>query len=113
VCTPDQISNDEVPIPRLHVTSSPQPSVYAAALMPADRDDEVPIPHFSHRTALHSCYGDAEVPLPHPGVSCLSSSPSPPTVRPQPALQAGGRGRCPLGYGQFRFASSSSSSSDI
>jgi hypothetical protein len=39
-----------------------------------------------------------------PDVSCLSSSPSSPIVRHQPALQAGGRGRCPLG-----FASSSSS----
>jgi hypothetical protein len=79
----------------LHVTSSPQPSACAAAPSPADSDYEVPIPRFSHRTALVSCYGDAEVPLPSPGVSCLSSSPSPPIVRPQPALQAGG----PLGYG--------------
>jgi hypothetical protein len=37
-----------------------------------------------------SCYGVAEVPLPRPGVSCLSSSP--PITRPQLALQAGGRG---------------------
>jgi hypothetical protein len=29
-------------------------------------------------------------------VSCLSSSPSPPIVRPQPALQAEGCGWCPL-----------------
>jgi hypothetical protein len=49
-------------------------------------------PRFSHRAALVSCYGDAEIPLLRPGVSCLSSSPAPPIVRPQPALQAGGRG---------------------
>jgi hypothetical protein len=33
--------------------------------------------------------------------------PPPPLVHPQPALQAGGRSRCPLGYGSCRFASSS------
>jgi hypothetical protein len=60
--------------------------------------------HVSHTVLLwFFCYGDAEVPLPRPGVSCLSSSP--PIVRPQPALQAGGR--CPLGNGEFRFALSS------
>jgi hypothetical protein len=62
-----------------------------------DSADEVPIPHFPHCTDLVSCYGDAGVPLSHPGVPCLSSSLSPPTVRPQPALQAGGR--CLLAYG--------------
>jgi hypothetical protein len=56
--TPDQISDDEVRIPRLHGTFPPQPSAHA------------------------------EVSLPRPGVSCLFSSPSPPIVRPQPALQA-------------------------
>jgi hypothetical protein len=66
--TPDQISDDEVRIPRLHGTFLPQPSAHA------------------------------EVSLLRPGVSCLSSSPSPPIVHPQPALQAGGCGRCPLGY---------------
>jgi hypothetical protein len=86
--TPDQISDGEAPFPRLHVTSPPQPSAHAAAPSPADSDDEAPIPRFSHRTALVSCYGDAEVPLPHPGRSCRSSSPSPPIARPQPALQA-------------------------
>jgi hypothetical protein len=29
-----------------------------------DSTNEVPIPHFPHRTDLVSCYGDAEVPLP-------------------------------------------------
>jgi hypothetical protein len=43
-------------------------------------------------SALVLCTGDAEVSLQHPSVSCLSSSLSPPSVRPQPALQAGGRG---------------------
>jgi hypothetical protein len=38
--------------------------------------------------------------------------PTPPPIdRSQPASQAGGRGRCPLVYGQYRFAFSSSSSS--
>jgi hypothetical protein len=50
-----------------------------------------PSTHLYH-TALVSCYGDAEIPLPSLGVSCLSSSTSPPIVCPQPALQAGGRG---------------------
>jgi hypothetical protein len=45
--TPDQISDDEVPIS--------QPSAHAAAPSPADSDDEVPIPHFSDQTALVSC----------------------------------------------------------
>jgi hypothetical protein len=91
--------DDEDPIPRLHVPSPPQPFAHAAAPSPAPSDDEVPIPRFSYCTALVSCYGDAEVLLPCLGVSCLSSSPSPPIVRPQPALQAGGHSRCPLGYG--------------
>jgi hypothetical protein len=95
---PSQISDDQVPIPRLHVTSSPQLSAHDAATSPANSDDEVPIQRFSHYTALVSCYGDAEVPLPNPGVSCLSFSPSPPIVCPQPALKADLRSRCPLGY---------------
>jgi hypothetical protein len=96
---PDQISDDEVPIPPLNVTSPTQLSARAAAPSSADSDDEVPIQHFSHHTALVSCHGDAEVPLLRPSVSCLSSSPSPPIDRPQPALQAGGGSRCPLRYG--------------
>jgi hypothetical protein len=64
-----QIGDDEVPISRL--------SLHAAAPLPADNDDDVPIPRFLHHTALVSCYGDAEVPLLRPSVSCLSSSPSP------------------------------------
>jgi hypothetical protein len=94
--------DDEVPTSRLHVASPPQPSAHAAAPSPSDSYGEVPIPRFSHCTALVSCYGDAEVPFPRPRVSCLSCSPSPPIVRPQPALQTGG----PLGNGSFRFASS-------
>jgi hypothetical protein len=74
---PNQISDDEVPIPGLYVTSPPQPSAHAATSSPAHSDDEVPIPRFSHGTVLVSCYGDAEVPLPCPRVSCLSSSPLP------------------------------------
>jgi hypothetical protein len=81
-------------------------SAHAAAPSPADSDDEVLIPRFSHCAALVLCDCAAEVSCPHPGVSCLSSSPSPPIARPQPALQAGGHGRCPLGYGSFQFSSS-------
>jgi hypothetical protein len=36
-------------------------------------DDEIPIPRFSHRTALVSCHGDAEVPLQHLSY-CLPSN---------------------------------------
>jgi hypothetical protein len=43
---PDQISDDEVPVPPLNVTSPPQPSARAAAPSSADSDDEVPIQHF-------------------------------------------------------------------
>jgi hypothetical protein len=106
---PDQASDDEAPIPCLLVTSPPRPSVHAAAPSPANSDDKVLIPHFSHRSALVLCDGDAEVSLPRPGVSCLSSSNSPPIVHPQRAPQAGGRGRFLLRYGYYRFASSSSS----
>jgi hypothetical protein len=88
----DQVNDDEVPIPLLRVTPPPEPSALAAAPSPADSDYEVPIRRFSHRTALFLCDGDAEVPLPHPSVSRLSSSILPPIVRPQSALQAGGRG---------------------
>jgi hypothetical protein len=83
--TPKQISDDEVRIPRLHATFLPQPSAHAAAPSPADSDDEVLNPHVSHRAALILCDGDAEVSRLRPGISCLSSSPSPPIVRPQPA----------------------------
>jgi hypothetical protein len=57
----------------------------AAAPSPAG-SAEVVITRFSHRAALVLCDGDAEVSLPHPVLSCLYSSPSPPGVRPQPAL---------------------------
>jgi hypothetical protein len=76
--TPDQISDGEVPIPLLRATSPPQPSARAAAPLPADSDDEVPIPRFSHRTALVSCYGDAEVALCAP--EFLAFPPPPPLL---------------------------------
>jgi hypothetical protein len=63
----------------------PQPSAHAAAPSLADRDDEVPIPLFSHRTTLVSCYGDAEVPLLRPDVSCHSSSACPAGSRLMPS----------------------------
>jgi hypothetical protein len=87
---PDQVSDDEVPIPLLLATSPPRPFARAAATSPAESDDEVPIPCFSHRTDLVSCYGDAEAPLPRPSVSHLSSYTSPPIVRlnPPPRLAA-------------------------
>jgi hypothetical protein len=52
-----------------------RPFARAAATSPAD-SDEFPLPCFSHHTALVLCYGDAEVPLQHPSVSCLPSSTS-------------------------------------
>jgi hypothetical protein len=57
-------------------------------------------PHFLFATTADALTGDrtdVRLPIPRPGVSCLSSSP--PIVRPQPALQAGGRRPCPLMYG--------------
>jgi hypothetical protein len=57
-------------------------------------------PPFLFATAADAHTGDRTdvgLPIPRPGVSCLSSSP--PIVRPQPALQAGGRRPCPLWYG--------------
>jgi hypothetical protein len=81
------------------VTAPPRPSARAAATSLADSDDEVHIPCFSRHTALLSCYGDVAVPLPRPSVSRLPSSTSLPIVRTQPAPQADGRDRCPLGHG--------------
>jgi hypothetical protein len=75
---PDQVRDDEVPIPRLHVTSPLRPFARAAATLPADSDDVVPILSFSRCTALIWCYGDAA-----PSVSRLSSSTSLPIVCPQ------------------------------
>jgi hypothetical protein len=64
------VFKDHIPnvgtVPRLHVNCPPQPSAHAAAPSPADSDDEVPILHFSHHTALVPCYGDNELPLPAP-----------------------------------------------
>jgi hypothetical protein len=57
---PSQVSNDQVPIPQLHVTCPLRPSA----------------PHFSHCSALLSCYGDAYVPLPCTCVSGRSYSTS-------------------------------------
>jgi phosphate-selective porin len=85
----DQVSDDEVPIPCLHATSPFWLSARAAVTSPADSDDEVPIPRFSHRPTLVSCYGDAEGPLLHLGVSRLYSSTSHPIVRSQ---------TCPAGW---------------
>jgi ABC-type iron transport system FetAB ATPase subunit len=36
---PNKVSDDEVPIPCLHVTSHPQPSACAASTLPANSDD--------------------------------------------------------------------------
>jgi hypothetical protein len=93
---PDHVSDDEVPIPCLHVTLPPRPAARAAATSPANSDDEVPIPRFSHRPALLSRCGDAEVSLLPSSVSRFHSSTSPPI---QSAPQPGGRIRCPLGHG--------------
>jgi hypothetical protein len=89
---PDQVSDDEVPIPRLHVTATPRPSAYAAAISPADSDDDAPIP-------LLSLYCSDFMLCSSPAPQCFS-----PLLlhlhsywSPQPVPQAGGRG--PLGYG--------------
>jgi hypothetical protein len=49
--TPDQISNDEVCIPRLHGPFPPHPFAHAARPSPADSADKVLIPCFLHRAA--------------------------------------------------------------
>jgi hypothetical protein len=94
---PDRVSDDEGPIPCLHVTSSPRPSAHAAS--PADSDDEVSIPRFSHHPSLVSV------------MVILRFLPCAPAFAPQLPLplfalnlphrlaSARGRGRCPLGYG--------------
>jgi hypothetical protein len=71
---PDQVSDDEVPIPHLHVTSPPSPSALAAATSPAVRDDEIPILVFSDHTALVLSFRDAKASLLRTSVSRLSSS---------------------------------------
>jgi hypothetical protein len=58
---PDQVSDDEFPIPCQHVIAPPRPSACNAATLPADSDDEVSILRFSRCTAVISCYGDAAV----------------------------------------------------
>jgi hypothetical protein len=58
--------DDEFPIPCLCVSSPPRPSALAAAALPADNVDEVPIPHFSQRPALVSCGGASAGPVPQP-----------------------------------------------
>jgi hypothetical protein len=108
---PDQVSDDKIPIPCLQVSPPPRPSAHTTAASPADSDDELPIPRLSHRPALVSCYGDVALPPLRPRLSRLCSSTSPPIVCPQPAPKAARCGRCPLGLCEYRFASSSSSSS--
>jgi hypothetical protein len=61
--------------------------------------NEVPISRFSHCPARVSCYGDGGAAHLRPSLSHLSSSTSPPFVRPRPAPQTGGRGQCALRYG--------------
>jgi hypothetical protein len=61
------------------------------------------------RSALVSCDRNDDVLLTRPTFSCAPSI-SRPFLRPQPTLKAPGRGQCPLGYGLYRFVSSSSSS---
>jgi hypothetical protein len=67
------------------------------------RNNGVPYLLVTPRSALVSCDSDGEVLILHPMPSRRSST-STLAVRPQPALQAGGHGRCPFGYGGFQFA---------
>jgi hypothetical protein len=68
----DLVSDDEVPIPFLHVPSPSQPSAHAAAASLADRDYEVHIPRIPPRCALVSCDNDDEVLIPRPKHTFLS-----------------------------------------
>jgi hypothetical protein len=97
-------SDDEVPIPCLNVIPPPL-GLLLMPLLPRLPTVTAKFPsRFSYRPAMVSCYGDAVVPPLRPSLSRLSSSTSPPSVRPQPVLrpriraatQAGSRGRCPL-----------------
>jgi hypothetical protein len=67
------------------------------------RNNGVPYLLVTPRSALVSCDSDGEVLILHPMLSRPSSTSSL-VVRPQPALQVGGHGRCPFGYGGFQFA---------
>jgi hypothetical protein len=147
---PDVSSDDEVPIPRLHLAHSNWACTQRATPLPvgrnhstpisslhsskaaSDSDDEIPLGRpYSLRSpawctaqlpvsdsvttdvqqvalsvlrakpfpALATPDSDDEVPLVRPEPFPLSYFPSQPLVRPQPAPQAGGRGRCPFGYG--------------
>jgi hypothetical protein len=53
---------------------SPWPLPMFRCVPSADSDGNVPIPRFSHRPALVSCYGDAKLSFLRPSVSHLSSS---------------------------------------
>jgi hypothetical protein len=54
---------------------TPAPEGWHPKVVPLVEFAFVSLPRISHMTALVSCYGDAELPLPRPSVFCLSSSP--------------------------------------
>jgi hypothetical protein len=60
------VSDDDVPIPCLHVPSPRQPSAHAMTASLAESDNDVPILRIPPRSALVSCDSDDEalVPLP-------------------------------------------------
>jgi hypothetical protein len=102
--TPDQISDDKVRIPRLHGT-------FPISLLPMLLLPRLPTAmtkfsfRVSHTVLLWFCVRVMLMFLPR----CLVLFPPLPPLLLF-ALQAGGRSRCPLGYGYFRFAAYSSSS---
>jgi hypothetical protein len=103
----DLVSGDEVPIPCLHVPHHcPSPRAVPASLADSDDDDDDDDDSvfFTHVCSA-LCDSDDEVFILHHMLSCLSY-PSHPSVRPRPAPQACGRGRCRLGYVDYRFARS-------
>jgi hypothetical protein len=94
----DPVSDDEDPIPCLHVPSPRQPPAHATAASLAKSDDDIPIPRIPPRNALVLCDSEDEVLTLHRMRSCPSST-SHPFVCPCSAPQA--CGRCPLGYSAF------------
>jgi hypothetical protein len=121
----DLVSDNKVPIPCLHVLPPRRPSAHASAASLTGSDDEVLILRFSPRSALVVCAANTvsedEVLIPHPflyvppllpitlfALLSMADSDVLLLLRTHHAPQACGCGGCPLGYGEYQFAISSS-----
>jgi hypothetical protein len=121
----DLVSDNKVPIPCLHVLPPREPSAHASAASLASSDDEVLILRFSPRSAVVVC---ATITVSEDEVLILHSLLFVPPLLPitlfallsmadsdallllctHHAPQACGCGGCPLGSGEYLFATSSS-----